>query len=187
MHKVLAASLTVLSLTVPAAAQAQMGGMGHGNPKHEFGVDLAAVYAKPSGGSGTFSIFTPVDVRVGFVSAGAIQPELRLNFNFASGGGTFIQFDPGLNLLWKMGSATNMHGPYLTAGADVNIISSHPSGLTTTSGVIATVNGGIGTRIPYGSAATRLEGFVGYSFKSTKLGVPNTLSIGARIGLSLWH
>src|SRR5689334_2127850 len=99
-----------------AAAQA-MGNMGHPNPTHEFGVDLGVVYSKPSGGSSVVSIATPVDVRVGFVSAGSIQPELRMTFSFVTTSGFHsLNFDPGVNLLMRMGSATNMHGPYLTVG-----------------------------------------------------------------------
>jgi hypothetical protein len=162
--------------------------MGPGHPTHEFGVDLAAVYSKPSGGSSGFSIFTPVDVRVGFISEGMMQPEARLTLNFASGGGTFISFDPGLNMIFKMGSATHMHGPYFTVGADVNIISLKPTGGTSTSGAIITINGGLGARGMWGATAgKRVEGFVAYSLKNTSLGAPNTLHIGARLGLSFFH
>lgn len=166
----------------PAATMQQSGG-----PSHEFGVDMVLGYSKPSGGSGTFAIFTPVDVRLGFVSSGSIQPEARMSLSFASGGGTFINFQPGVNLLFKMGSGTPMRGTYLTAGADVQIISSKPSGGTSTSGAIITLNGGIGTRMAAGpTAAKRLEGFVAYSLKNTSLGAPNTFSVGARVGLSFF-
>ncbi len=126
MHKLLAGTLVVASLLAPAVASAQA--MGPGHPTHEFGVDLAAVYSKPSGGSSGFSIFTPVDVRIAHISPGMVEPELRMTLNFASGGGTFISFDPGVNLLFKMGSATHMNGPYFTVGADVNVISQKPTG-----------------------------------------------------------
>src|SRR5437868_2986308 len=99
VQKLRAGILVLGTMLVPAAAFAQMGGMNH-NPTHEFGVDLAVAYSKPSGGSSTISIFTPVDVRVGFLSTGMIQPEARLTLGFSSGGGsTGIAFDPGLNLL----------------------------------------------------------------------------------------
>jgi hypothetical protein len=187
MQKLFGTALVAVGLVAaPSIARAQMAGM----PHHEFGVDVGIGYAKPSGGTGTFAIATPVDVRVGFVSSGSMMVEPRFTLNFISGGGTFIAFDPGVNVLFKLGQGTGMHnlmGPYFTVGADANIVSSKPSGGTSTSGAIIGVNGGIGTRMPYGSGATRLEAFVGYKLKNTSLLSPNTFVIGARIGLSLWH
>jgi hypothetical protein len=48
-------------------------------------------------------------------------------------------------------------------------------------------NGGLGTRVPYESGVIRLEAFTQYLLKNTSKGLPNTLNIGARVGLSLWH
>jgi hypothetical protein len=194
MQKRIGSALALVALVaVPAMARAQAragGGMGMDMPKHEFGVDAALVYSSPSGGTATFNVFTPVDVRVGFVSSGKMMWEPRLTLNFASGGGTFLTFDPGVNVLFKLGNGTghhNMMGPYWTVGGDINIISNSPTGGTSVSGQVITINGGIGTRMAWGSAAKRIEGFVAYSLKNTSLGVPNTFHIGARVGLSLWH
>ncbi len=71
---------------------------------------------------------------------------------------------------------------YFTGGAGINLV-----GVTGTSGSIISLNGGVGTRSPYESGAWRLEAFVRYDLKNTSLGAPNTLNIGARVGLSLWH
>jgi hypothetical protein len=188
LQKRLAGSLAVIML-VPSLAVAQgMGNMAHGNPTHEFGVDLGVFYAKPSGGTGAFVIAAPIgDIRIGFLSASNMNLEARFTLGFQSGGGTFINLDPGLNALFKMSGATNMHGMYFTVGADANIISNKPSGGTSVSGVIPTINAGIGTRSPWGTISKRGELFVAYSMKSTKLGRPNTISVGARLGLSFFH
>jgi hypothetical protein len=88
-------------------------------------------------------------------------------------------FNPDLNLLW--GFESNQHGPYFTAGAGVNLqnfaVSTSQFGF----------NGGLGTRVPYESGAIRLEAFAQYLLKNTSKNLPNTLNIGARVGLSLWH
>lgn len=190
MQKLQTATLVIAALLAPAIATAQA--MGPDHPTHEFGVDLIAAYSKVgsgcTGSCGSFNIVTPVDVRIGLISAGMMQPELRLKLGFSSGGGTFIAFDPGVNLIFKMGSSTHMRGPYFTVGADANIISSKPTGGTGTSGVIVTINGGIGTRSMWGTtAAKRAELFVAYGLENTSLGSPSTLSIGARLGLSFFH
>ena len=188
MRRLLAvAALASGCAIVPAAGWAQGAG-GRATPHHEFGVDLAMVYQSPSGGSGVFRIMTPVDVRLGFVSTGKVSLEPRLVLNFASGAGsTAYNIGPDLNLLWKLGAGSGPHrlmGPYLTAGAGVNIIS---LGSGSTSGATVTLNAGLGTRAQLGSGAFRLEGFVAYTPKNTSLGTANTLSIGARAGVSLWH
>ncbi|HXY69095.1 MAG TPA: hypothetical protein VEH62_06570 [Gemmatimonadales bacterium] len=169
----------------PAAGFAQgMSGM----PHHELGVDLALVYQSPSGGTGVFRVMTPVDVRLGFVSSGNLSFEPRFVLTFASSSGTTVyNIGPDLNLLWKLGSGHGPHnlmGPYLTAGAGVNVIS---LGTGSTSGATFTVNAGLGTRVPWGAGAFRFEGFFAWTPKNTSLGTANTLSIGARGGISLWH
>lgn len=181
MKKLFAGSLFAAALLAPQVAAAQ---------SHEFGVDMGIVYQKPSGGSGTFNIVAPFgDVRIGFLSQSNMNFEARFNMQFASGGGTFIAFDPGLNVLFKLSPQNAQRdGMYVTVGADANIVSSKPSGGTSTSGVIPTINAGVGSRMAWGnSAAKRVEVFVAYSLKSTKLGVPNTVSVGARLGLSFFH
>ncbi|HET7790682.1 MAG TPA: hypothetical protein VFK78_07775 [Gemmatimonadales bacterium] len=158
-------------------------------PKHEFGVDLAAFWASQSFGgvsASNFNITTPVDVRVGFVSSGAMQFEPRLSFTFAtaqSGGQSSHAIAPDLNVLFGLGKAkAHNDNKYFTAGVGANLV-----GLGGVSYTQLTVNGGIGMRSPYESGAFRLEAFVAYATKNTSKGVPSTLAIGARIGLSLWH
>jgi len=190
MRKLLGTALVVAGTVIPGVATAQAGHDMGGMPKHEFGVDIFAAYQKPSGGSGGLLVTTPVDVRVGFVSSGNMMFETRSSLAFASGGGTFLSFTPGLNVLFRMGHGTGNHnlmGRYFTVGADVNIQSFKITGLPSTSGAVIGINGGIGTRSAYGSGATRIELFGRYLLKNTKLGVPNTIQIGARLGLSLWH
>ncbi len=186
MRRLFTGAAVVAGLAVvPAAGFAQ--GMG-GRPHHEFGVDLALVYQSPSGGTGVFRVMTPVDVRLGFVSTGRVSLEPRFVLDFATASGsTVYNIGPDLNVLWKLGPGSgpyNLMGPYLTAGAGVNIIS---FGSGSTSGATFTLNAGLGSRIRYGSGAFRVEGFVGYTPKNTSLGTVSTLSIGARGGISLWH
>jgi hypothetical protein len=187
MRKLLAVAALASGLAlVPALGRAQ-GGIGT-MPHHEFGVDLAMVYQSPSGGNGVFQIMTPVDVRLGFVSASKVSLEPRLVLNFvSSSGSTAYDIGPDLNVLWKLGAGHGPHnlmGPYLTAGAGINIIS---FGSGNSSGATVTLNAGIGTRARYGSGAFRLEGFVAYTPRNTSLGTASTLAIGARAGVSLWH
>lgn len=186
MRKQLAIAMLAGSCAVvPAAAFAQAGGMA---PEHELGVDLAMIYQSPSGGNGVFRIMTPVDVRLGFVSSGKVSLEPRFTLNFVSSSGTTVyNIGPDLNILWKLGPGhgyRNLMGPYLTAGLGANIISFGSGG---SSGATVTINGGIGTRVPWGPGAFRVEGFVAYTPKNTSLGAPNTLGIGVRGGISLWH
>jgi hypothetical protein len=194
MRPFLSASLALAALFAPSALRAQMSHDDMGPPKHEFGVDMAVVYSKPSctGCDGTFQIGTPVDVRIGLNPAGSMMIEPRFTFALLTGGGsTLLSFDPGVNVLFRMGHGHGLHnmlGPYFTVGADVGIVSAKSTGNPSTSGAVIGVNGGIGSRMAFGSgAATRVELFVGYQLKNTKLGSPNTLNIGARLGLSLFH
>jgi outer membrane protein with beta-barrel domain len=176
------AMITALAL-VPGIAAAQH----MGNAKHEFGVDLGLVYSKPSGGDGVFQIGTPVDVRIGFVSSGKLEVEPRFTFTYASGGGdNAYVFTPDINLLFGLGAEGNKQGPYVTFGAGVDLTHVSISGVSSSTSQF-NFNGGIGTRVPYESGAIRLEAFVRYLLKNTSKNLPNTLDIGARIGLSLWH
>jgi hypothetical protein len=192
MKRTLGTALAVVALvSLPAVARAQMTGM----PTHEFGVDVGLAYSHVGSGCttdcGTFSVSTPVDVRIGFISSGPMMVEPRFTFALITGGGTLIMFDPDVNVLFRMGAGTGMQhlmGPYLTAGVGAHIESLSPSGGgTSTSGAAFAINGGIGTRVSYGSGATRAEAFVKYIFESAKIGVPATLQVGARLGLSLFH
>ena len=118
MRRLRGALVAALAL-VPAMAAAQ-----HSmeNPKHELGVDLGVMYSKPKGGDGVFSIGTPVDVRIGFVSGGKLEIEPRFAFNYASGGGdNAYVFTPDINLLFGLGAEGNKRGPFVTVGAGVDL------------------------------------------------------------------
>ena len=148
----------------------------------EFGVDLGVAVVKPSGGSSIFEFGTPVDGRVGFVSKGKLMFEPRCTLAYASSSGSSAyDFDLGLNLLYGMGEGGNHSGPYLTVGGSVDLEK------IVTSETFIAFNGGVGTRMGYGSGAIRLEAFVMDHLKKSSIGFPNTLTIGARVGLSLWH
>jgi hypothetical protein len=177
---VLAAAALVAA---PAVAQAQArGGMAMGGrPKHEFGVDIIGYLNSPSGGTSGLVVTTPVDVRVGFVSASNMSWEGRFSAFLSTAGTTFYSIDPGVNVLFKMGQGTMTNNTYFTVGADADLRGSSPSG------VVPGINGGIGIRRPYGSAAWRLEASARYQFKNTSLGFVSTFQVGVRAGLSLWH
>ncbi len=176
---------------VPSLAAAQHSMSHMKNPKHEVGVDLIGLYQHQSFAGASFNhvlIMTPVDLRAGFLSGDKLSVEARLVFAYDSKGGvdtltlspksSYI-FNPDVNLLW--GFASNKHGPYFTAGAGLNL---QNFGISTTQ---FGFNGGLGTRVPYESGAIRLEAFAQYLLKNTSKNLPTTLSVGARVGLSLWH
>src|SRR5258708_18874055 len=81
MRKLIGKTTLVAALTLaPALAVAQQ----HYMAKHEFGVDVAFVYSKPSGGNGITAFGSPVDVRVGFVPAKVkllFEPRVSIPFN----------------------------------------------------------------------------------------------------------
>ncbi len=186
-----AAAAAALAL-LPSVAMAQHNLSHMENPKHEVGVDLIGFYQHQSLISGgSFShvlVMTPVDLRAGFLSGDKLSVEARLVFQYDSKGGvdtltlapkTTYAFTPDINLLW--GFQSNKHGPYFTAGAGVNF---QNFGVSTSQ---FGFNGGLGTRVPYESGVIRLEAFAQYLLKNTGKGLPTTLNIGARVGLSLWH
>lgn len=185
MQKALAGAIIALALFAPVAARAQAsmnepGMREHG--LHEFGIDLVVGYRKPSGGSGGLALLTPVDVRLAFFNSGSLAPELRFGLALSTVGVTTYNINPGINLVYRL-SGTRRHDVYGTAGADIQIIDAGP-----VSGIVPTINVGIGRRNPVRTtSALRAEGFAAYSLKSTKLGRPNTLSVGARLGLSFFH
>jgi len=174
-------------IAAPAVAQAQARGA-MASPSHEFGADIALGFASLSANgtsqSGLF-ITTPVDLRVGFMSHSSMNLEMRTTLNLSTIGTTTYSFDPGLNLLFKMGAGTMTHNTYWTVGADADIINNGAA--TANTGVVPAINGGIGIRRPWGSAAWRLEGGVRYQFKNTNVQPFNSLQIGVRAGVSLWH
>ena len=175
----------------PALASAQHSMSHMENPKHEIGVDLIGFYQHQSLAGASFNhvvVMTPVDLRAGFLSGDKLSVEARLVFQYDSKGGvdtltltakSSYVFTPDINLLW--GFQSNKHGPYFTTGAGVNLVN---FGVSTTQ---FGFNGGLGTRVPYESGVIRLEAFAQYLLKNTGKNLPNTLNIGARVGLSLWH
>jgi len=184
-HLIGSVSLTTALIASAAVAAAQHEAMG--SARHELGVDVSASYVHQSlvGTSlNSFIIVTPVDVRLGFVSSGRLMFEPRFAFLFdsrAAGTGSGYVFTPDVNVLY---AKNHKRGMYVTAGAGVDL---QKDVTATGSSAQIGVNGGIGTRSPYESGAIRLEAFVQYRFKNTSKGLPNILSIGGRIGLSLWH
>jgi hypothetical protein len=176
---------------LPSLATAQHSMSHMENPQHEIGVDLIGFYQHQSIAGGSFNhvvVMTPVDLRAGFLSGDKLSVELRLVFQYDSKGGVdtltltpkaAYVFTPDVNLLW--GFQSNKHGPYFTAGAGVNL---QNFGISTSQ---FGFNSGLGTRVPYESGVIRLEAFAQYLLKNTGKNLPNTLNIGARVGLSLWH
>lgn len=188
-----AAAVAALAL-LPSLALAQHTMSHMENPQHEIGVDLIGFYQHQSllsGGSfNHVLVMTPVDLRAGFLSGKKLSVEARLVFAYDSKGGVDTStvpasakasyvFTPDVNLLW--GFQSNKHGPYFTAGAGVSL---QNFGVSTSQ---FGFNGGLGTRVPYESGVIRLEAFAQYLLKNSGKGLPNTLNIGARVGLSLWH
>lgn len=171
-----------LGVVPPAAAQHAM------QPKHEFGADIALFYEHLSLFSVTSNqvvVGTPVDLRIGFMAGDKLVVEPRIFFMYASKGGAggataAYVFTPDLNFL--VAFRDNKKGPYVTLGAGGDLTK-----LSQTTTARPTINGGLGTRVPYESGAIRLEAFARYAFKNEPNGVPTALDIGARIGLSLWH
>ena len=187
MLKLLGGALLVGSLAIlasPALAQRKAATMSAG-PHHEFGVDFAAAYAKPSGVSGGIEMAAPVDVRVAFLTRSKLMWEPRLAFSLSSvGGSTSYTLDPSLNVLYelKRGTGTHnlIHAPYVTGGVGLSVVD-----IAGTSATQFALNGGVGTRANFESAATRYEAFLSYLFKGG--GLPSEFAIGARLGLSFWH
>ncbi len=181
----MAAVAVLLSLPVLASAQRRAAA---GGAKHEFGVDVGIAYYDPDGGETGIRIGTPLDVRVGFVSAKELQWEGRLLFDYDSkGAGTEASYiiSPGVNGVYAMKRATNRNGMYLTGGAGLNLVK---FGATSATGF--SLNGAVGWRKPYGGAAWRYELGIKYDLEASDgaaVVIPKTLSIGARIGISLWH
>ena len=175
--------LAAVALSLPAAADAQRRAAAPGGAKHEFGIDLGVAYVKPDGLDGGIVIGTPVDVRIGLVSAKKMMWEPRLSLIFSTIGGTTIyQFNPGVNVLFSNSPGGHRRGMYFTVGAGLAL-----GDLGGGSGTAFSANGGIGWRKPYGGAAWRYELFVQYDSESLELLQPSTISIGGRLGISLWH
>lgn len=191
MRKHLGTVLAVAGLiAAPAIAQAQArGAMAMGSPKHEFGADIALGFTSisPTGGTSSSGLFmnTPVDLRVGFMSHSSMNLEMRTTIALSTVGTTTYNIDPGLNVLFKMGQGTQTHNMYWTVGADAGLVNNGAA--TNNTGLVPAINGGIGIRRPWGSAAWRLEFGARYQMKNTNVSNFTMLQIGVRAGVSLWH
>ena len=176
--------LAVVALSLPASAQAQRrAAAASGGAKHEFGVDIGIAYVKPDGVDGGIAIQTPLDVRLGFVTPKKMMWEGRLNFSFLTvGGNTAYTFQPGVNVLFANSPGGHRRGMYFTGGGGLLL-----ADLGGGSGTAFTLNGGLGWRKPWGSAASRFEVGLKWTSESTDLGLPSTVEIGGRVGISLWH
>ncbi|HXQ29994.1 MAG TPA: hypothetical protein VN848_12095 [Gemmatimonadales bacterium] len=191
MLKVLSAFVVSTWLALVPAAAAQQRAPKKSNlpppaalPAHEVGFDLAADYAKLSGTSGGLQLGFPVDARLTILSESTIMWEPRLSFLFSTIGTTTYTIVPGVNAIHQLRPGTGPYGllnaPYVTAGAAFNFAN---NGVTSSTQL--SLNAGVGTRVPYGSAALRYEGFLSYTFSGG--GLPSSFAIGVRAGLSLWH
>ena len=154
--------------------------------KNEFGADVAFTYVSPDGGESFFTFATPVDLRVGFLLGTAATIEPRLTALYISKAGdfdgdgsldSFSDIGLGANVTYGLGAGGNRRGLYITGGAAIELISAGQSEN------LVSFNGGVGTR----SGLLRAEAFVGYVLENTTLGTPNTLTFGARLGVSLWN
>jgi hypothetical protein len=186
MRKLIGSTLVVLLglAVLPTLLTAQRRGAAPtGGAKHEFGVDIGVAYTKPENVSGGITIGTPLDVRVGFMSRTKVmwEPHVTLNFSTVGGSTTYL-FTPGVNVLYSMTPGGHRNGMFLTGGAGLVIGDNGVS-----SGTAFSLGGAVGWRKPYGTAAWRYELGFQYTSSSTKLGLPSTIQIGGRIGLSLWH
>jgi len=186
MQRPTCTALLVAALAaLPALAAAQRRAAMEAGPEHELGADLAFQYASfgRGGGSGV-QLFAPVDVRIGFLSKSRMMFETRASLSWDSNVGA-LDFAPGVNVLYQLKKGTGtrglMHAPYATGGVGLDVV--HVRGLG--SQAQFGLNGGVGTRLAYGSAVVRPEAYLGYAFSSGFL--PSVFSIGTRIGLSFWH
>jgi hypothetical protein len=181
-------AFVALMVSVPALAEAQRRAAPSGGAKHEFGIDVGLAYYDPDAGESGIRFATPLDVRVGFVTAKKLQWEGRVGILFDSKGtgteGTHV-VTLGVNGVYAMTPAGNRRGMYLTGGAGLNLVD-----FGAASGTGFALNGAIGWRKPYGNAALRYEVGLKYDGEvadGAVVLVPKTISIGGRIGLSFWH
>ena len=187
MRRLIGGSVLVaaaLTCVAPLSLAAQRrAGASTGGAKHEFGIDVGVFYSKQENVDGGIVIGTPLDVRVGLMSGKKMMWEPRLTLAFDSRGGTTgYLLGPGVNALVSTTPGGHRTGMYWTVGGNLLIGDTGAN-----SGTAFSVNGGVGWRKPYGSGAFRYELILRYDLESTDLGIPNTLNIGARVGLSLWH
>lgn len=179
--------VATLALSLPAAAHAQRRATAPMGAKHELGVDVGVAYVSSNitGVSGGIVMVTPLDVRFGFVPrSGKMMWEPRVTLNFSTvGGNTVYLFTPQVNMLYANSTGGHRRGMYFTGGAGL-VMGDGGAG----SGTALKLEGGIGWRKPYESAAWRYEVGVQWVSSSANLGLAaDYIAIGGRIGLSLWH
>jgi hypothetical protein len=184
MRKVIGGMAAVAVLmSVPALSQAQRRAAATGGAKHEFGVDVGVGYSKYEGQDGGIVIGTPLDVRVGLIGRGKMMWEPRFTLLFdTQGGATSYAFQPGVNVLFANSPGGHRRGMYLTGGAGLMLADNGAN-----SGTAFSVNAGVGWRKPYGSAAWRYELGFRWTSESADLGLPSNITVGGRVGISLWH
>jgi len=182
--------IAAVALSLPASADAQRrASTAAPGAKYEFGVDLSAAYVSPNadGVDGGIALITPVDVRLGFVPRAGKkmmwEPRLALDFSTVGGETNYI-FTPQINMLYANSAGGHHRGMYFTGGAGLVLGDLFgPSG----SGTAFKLEGGVGWRKPWGSAAWRYELGVQYVSESAELGFfADYIAIGGRIGVSLW-
>jgi hypothetical protein len=165
----------------PVSAQGKAETSDTAGPRHEVGVDLEASYTGFTGGGGLV-VGLPADVRFAFLTRKAVMWELRVSAMLNTYLYTSYLIVPGLNVLYRLNRGTGPHNllgaPYITAGVGLSKLSVGGEG-----GTLWLVNGGVGTRVPFGPAATRIEGFFRYGFTDGR----SNYAVGARIGWSFWH
>lgn len=189
MRKLIGGTAVVAVLmSLPAVVDAQRRAAATG-ARHEFGIDVGLAYYDPDDPfESGIRIGAPLDIRVGFVSPNKLQWEGRLSFALDSkalGTDGIHAISPGVNAVYRMNRATNRAGMYLTGGAALNLI-----GVGDLSGTGFSLNGGVGWRKNFGTAALRYEFGLKYDAEisdGAAILVPKTISIGGRFGLSFWH
>jgi hypothetical protein len=150
--------------------------------RHEFGVDLGAAYVKPDGTDGGIEIGTPLELRLGLVTANKLMWEPRLALGLSTvGGATTYAFEPGVNVLYPLAPGTHRRGMFITGGAALALMDFGQSGTQ------LSMNAGVGWRKPWGNAAWRYTLGFEYLFENADLGLGSEIRIGGTIGVSLWH
>lgn len=174
-------ALATLLGTIPALAEAQR--QAASAARHEWGADVGVGYAKPDGVDGGIFITTPLDVRLGFVGRSNMMWEGRLGFDFSTvGGNTAYELRPSVNVLFANSPGRHRRGMYFTGGVGLVLADDGAN-----SGTAFGFNAGVGWRKPYRSAALRYEFGFQWNSESADLGLPSTIIIGGRFGVSLWN
>jgi hypothetical protein len=177
MRAVIRGGLVLLAL-LPATLSAQ--GAVAASEKHELGLDFTYSYAWRSDDQSSWVMGTPVDIRIGFVTTKPIMYQVGFSLEGGgSGGASSLGGGIGLAALW---ARDHRSGLYFFGGAAGSFfgVTGEETGFT------PSVVAGVGTRLPRGAAAIRLETFVRYATESTT-DAPSQTRVGVRAGLSFWH